>query len=132
LITAVFVIVVLGLLGTSLMRIVSTEQAAVNGEIAAARALFAAESALQWGLYRNLAKGVSTEAAIFDGTPPPGLRGCDLQTKGLIGFEELAISPSASTASREIYRFESKGVCYEGRPEEARRQLEVRFWDWAE
>jgi len=131
LIAAVFVIVILALLGTALTRLLTTEQASVNRELASTQAFFAAETAMQWGLYQVIAQGSSAEGPVFSGSAPPGLAHCDQGTRGLIDFGQFGTAPTFSTASQELYRFEAEGVCYEGRPEESRRRLEVRFWDWA-
>jgi len=138
LVTAVFVLVLLGLLGMSLVPLVNTEQAAVNREVASARALFAAESAIQWGLYQGIVKNVSTVASgapVFDGAPEDGNTGfahCWEQTEiadGFDGPENPDVAASVSGGKVDIYRFEAAGHCYAGSPLETRRTLEIRFWD---
>jgi len=131
LIAAVFVIVILALLGTALIRLLTAEQASTNREFASTQAFFAAETAVQWGLYQRIAKTISSTGQVFDKDEslPAGLANCE-ETRGLIGFQPMGTAPTFS-ADQELYRFEVEGVCYEDRAEEASRRLEVRFWDWA-
>lgn len=133
LIAAIFVIIILGLLGTALIRLLTTEQASVNRELASTQAFFAAETAVQWGIYQAIQKNSSTAGPVFDGDPPKGLANCDDPTKALdertqalIDFDHFGTAPTFSSPEK-LYRFEVEGVCYQGRPEEARRRLEVRF-----
>ena len=138
LVTAVFVLVLLGLLGMSLVPLVNTEQAAVNREVASARALFAAESAIQWGLYQGIVKDVSTLASgapVFDSVSEDGSTGfahCWEHTEiaeGFNGPERESVAALVSEGEVDIYRFQASGRCYIGGPMETQRTLAIRFWD---
>ena len=128
LVAAVFVIVILALLGTALVRLATTEQASVNREFASTKAFFAAESARQWGVYQ-VVNDQSPTGAVFSGTLPSGLQGCG--NTAIDDFEHFATVPTNSTIpNQRLYRLRVSGVCFQNTQEETRRTLEVRFWDW--
>ncbi|MFA9462301.1 pilus assembly PilX N-terminal domain-containing protein [Thiohalorhabdus methylotrophus] len=123
LVAAVFVIVVLGLLGSALVRLTVTEQASVGREMASLQAFLAAETAVQWGLYHSLnpSGGPSSlpGGGLFAATPPGGLRGC--------GSSRVLPGTNPPERFGPLYRFRAEGLCYPGRTETTRRQVEVRF-----
>ncbi|MEF8793845.1 hypothetical protein [Thiohalorhabdus sp.] len=130
LIAAVFVIVVLAMLGTALVRIATTEQSAVSREMASAYAFQAGESVAQWGLYQLIARGNSTFGGVQPLTAPVnGLAACgdsrvdSIQLNGLEQFGTV-LTPGGS---KDLFRFGAVGVCFPGTPEATRRRLEVRF-----
>ena len=132
LIAAVFVIVVLAMLGTALVRIATTEQSAVSREMASAQAFQAGESVAQWGLYQLIARGDSTFGGAQPLTGPVnGLAACGdsrVDNSQLNGLEQFGTVAALGT-SEVLYRFRVVGVCYPGSPETTRRELEVRFSD---
>lgn len=52
LVGALFIIVVMALLGTGLLQLMTTSQQSIGQEITSVKAYFAGHSALQWGLYQ--------------------------------------------------------------------------------
>ncbi|SCX84990.1 pilus assembly PilX family protein [Thiohalorhabdus denitrificans] len=132
LIAAIFVIVVLAMLGTALLRLVTTEQRAVSREMASIQALHAAESAGQWGLYQALARGRSDlgpEGDLLAGAAgglspcgPTRIGGND--PNGLERFGTVT-APGGEVA---LFRMEVVGECHPGDADMlTRRRLEVRF-----
>ena len=51
-VTAIFLIVVLALMGTGMVNLLSTSQQSISQEITSAKAYMAARSCLQWGMYQ--------------------------------------------------------------------------------
>ncbi len=126
LIAAIFVIVVLAMLGTALVRILATEERASGREMASAYAFYAAESTAQWGMYQLIARGNST----FGGTQPltgpaEGLAECG--TSQVTGNVQRFGTVNVPGGKRDLFRFEVMGTCFPGRPELTRRELEMRF-----
>ena len=132
-IAAVFLIVVLGMLGTALVALVATEQRATSREMASAQAFYAAETALQWGMYQVVHKTGSGNfpndgRPIFNGAPPHGLGSCGNATRtGQAAPVRFAANVPAIGGALDLFRFEAVGVCHPGSPVETRRRLEVRF-----
>jgi MSHA biogenesis protein MshP len=61
LVGALFIIVIMALLGTGLLQLFTTSQQSVGQEITSVKAYFAAHSALQWSMYEaTYAGGAST------------------------------------------------------------------------
>lgn len=130
LIAAIFVIVVLALLGTALIRIATTEQSAVNRAMASTHAFYAAEAVRDWGLYQVIAQDNSNLTANPPLTSPGGgLAECDeseVDDQALDGLEQFGTVP-APAGPKDLSRFRAVGICFSGAPEVSRRQVEVRF-----
>ncbi len=58
-VTAIFLVVILALMGTGMVSLLSTSQQSISQEITSAKAYMAGRSCLQWGMYQ----------AIFDADP---------------------------------------------------------------
>lgn len=133
LIAAIFVIVMLGMLGTALIALLTTEQRATSREVTSARAFYAAETALQWGMYQVLEQGVGPTDTFpasgpFDGPPPQGLAQCgDLTAIKEAAPDRFAKNVPAIGGAVDLFRFNAVGVCNEDTPVETRRRLEARF-----
>jgi MSHA biogenesis protein MshP len=128
LIAAVFLIVVLAMLGTALVRLTVTEQAAVNREMASTYAFFAAETAAQWGMYQVVAQGNSAlgGAQPLSGVSVAGLAGCQnsvIPTPGIKKFG--SVSPPGGPL--DLFQLRVVGTCFPNSPEITRRVLELRF-----
>ena len=52
LVGVLFIIVVMALLGTGLLQLTTTSQQSIGQEMTSVKAYFAAQSALQWGMYQ--------------------------------------------------------------------------------
>jgi len=135
-VAAVFVIVILAMLGTALIALTTAEQRATSREMASAHAFYAAETALQWGVYQVVQSPPGTGTGnfpnngnpIFVGTPPNGLSGCGDQTAVVQSSpQQFANNVPAVGGAVNLFRFEAVGVCNPGSPVETRRRLEVRF-----
>ncbi|MFP4561292.1 MAG: hypothetical protein ACLFRB_02320 [Thiohalorhabdus sp.] len=134
LIAAIFVIVVLAMLGTALLRLVTTEQRAVSREMASVQALHAAETAGQWGLYQAIARGRSDlgpETDLLAGAAG-GLEPCSPTRIGASDPDGLERFGTVTAPGGEVplFRLEAIGVCYPGDGHMlTRRPVEVRFGD---
>lgn len=53
-VTAIFLVVILALMGTGMISILSTSQQSISQEITSAKAYMAARSCLQWGIYQSV------------------------------------------------------------------------------
>jgi len=132
-IAAVFVIVVLAMLGTALVALVTTEQRATSREMASVHAFYAAETALQWGMYQVVRKTGSgsfpnSGQPIFQGTPPRGLSSCGDGTGTVQAApQQFASNVPARGGAVDLFLFDAVGVCNPGTPVETRRRLEVRI-----
>jgi len=54
LVSAIFILVVLSLLGTGMVRLLTSSQQAISQEITSLEAYLAAQSGLQWGMYQAI------------------------------------------------------------------------------
>ena len=132
-IAAVFVIVILAMLGTALIALTTTEQRATSREMASAHAFYAAETALQWGMYQVVHKtgagNFQNGGDPFAASPPPkGLIACGDNTRVVQAAPvQFATNVPAVGGAVDLFRFEAVGVCHPGSPVETRRRLEVRF-----
>ena len=128
LIAAVFVIVVLALLGTMLVRLAGSGLHTANRELATTRALFAARTAAEWGLYRALRTSTAPPTgAIFASPPLPGLDSCDNVDTGVTDFVQ-ANSQNFGADDVYLYQMDAQGRCYPGSAEETVRQVGIDFW----
>lgn len=125
-IAAVFVIVILAMLGTALIALTTTEQRATSREMASAHAFYAAETALQWGMYQVVQQSNTAGGNPFNGAPPGGLSACGNQTQASAATPFANNIPAVGGAV-DLFRFQAVGVCNAGTPVETRRRLEVRF-----
>lgn len=53
-VTAIFLIVILSLMGVGMVSLLSTSQQSISQEITSAKAYMAARSCLQWGIYQSV------------------------------------------------------------------------------
>lgn len=124
LIAAVFVIVVLALVGTVLVRVAGSSLGTADRELASTRALFAARTAAEWGLYQALRKDSSPlgENALGSGE----LADCSASVKGGTDWPYN----SAGFGDDDIYLYElvAAGGCHQGSQAEVNRQVQVTFW----
>lgn len=60
LVGALFIIVVMALLGTGLLQLTTTSQQSIGQEITSVKAYFASQSALQWGMYQSIYAGAGS------------------------------------------------------------------------
>lgn len=127
LIAAIFVIVVLAMLGTALVRVVSTEHVATTRSFASFKTYLAARTAQEVGLYLELhAPGNNwQDAASLDFSGIDGLSDCGIQ--GAPTPEHFGIDVPTVGGDMNFYSGQVTAVCYEGSPEETRRRLEVRW-----
>lgn len=121
---AIFILVVLALLGTAMTRLIATSSQSVAYEILSTRAFYAAESGVQWGMNR-----------LF---PPGGGGGSCAAAGGTLSFSQNGLGgcsatvscsgPAAVTASgggsQNHFRLTSTGSCGTG-ADSATRRIEV-------
>ena len=65
LVGALFIIVIMALLGTGLLQLTTTSQQSIGQEITSIKSYFASQSALQWSMYQSVYSGTAS-----DGTYP--------------------------------------------------------------
>ncbi len=53
-VTAIFLVVILALMGTGMVSILTTSQQSISQEITSAKTYMAARSCLQWGMYQSI------------------------------------------------------------------------------
>lgn len=118
LILALFVIIILTLLGSVLMRIISTSSETVSQEVLGTRAYMAANSAMQAELVllfpHNAAAGVCNANNTYDletalNDDIPGLYDCDAVTT-CDNYYPIVADPTAT----QYYRLTSTGECGSG------------------
>ena len=67
-VTAIFLVVVLSLMGTGMISLLSTSQQSISQEITSAKAYMAGRSCLQWGMYQAVYTGnTGTHTNTFNG-----------------------------------------------------------------
>lgn len=121
LVIAIFVIIVMTLLGTALVRMLSTEAETVAYEVIGTRAFQAAQSGMQWQLQQvfpldnqNIACPFITTTKDFknSGNDGRGLKNCEA---------ELSCSSFTHTDGITYYQLESTGICKVGDVETSRK-----------
>ena len=122
-ISAIFLIVVLGFLGVSMSRVFTSGQQAINQDITSLQAYFAGRSALQWGMY---------QAAL---NAPTGEHTISFSNEGLSDTEALINLTKTTILTKDYYNIAVTG-CYgytvncstpTSIPERSKRKLELRF-----
>lgn len=114
---AIFIIVILALLGTSMVRLIATGSQSISQEITSLKAYLAAQSGLQWGMYQAVHAGGAS-----------GTHTVDFGNAGLVNTRSAVTLQSAVIAGRTVYLIESDGEY--GNPgdrEYSLRQLELRM-----
>ncbi len=112
LVIALFVIIIMALLGLTMVRLLSASADAVIHEVYGVRALNAAQSSLEISIQRAFPAtqdGASVcSASSFLFTNTQGLENCSAFTSCTLitGFEDETVS---------YYRFESTGLCSQGK-----------------
>jgi len=88
LVIAIFIIVVISLLAASLSRILSSTADSVANEVYSAKAYFAADSGMEYGIYQILSNGLvcttfpgDTVITGFDISTEVGLENCDIEIR---------------------------------------------------
>ena len=113
LVIAIFVIIVMTLLGTALVRMLSTEAESVAFEVIGTRAFQAAQSGMQWQLQQVFPLGssgvacpsaTSTKSFVNSGNDGRGLKNCEAKLQ-CESFEHKSIT---------YYQLESTGTCTVG------------------
>lgn len=113
---AIFIIVILALLGTSMVRLITTGAQSISQEITSLKAYLAAQSGLQWGMYQ----------AVYSGAT--GTHTVDFTNAGLANTQSAVTLQSAAIAGKTVYQIESDGEYGNaGDREYSRRQLELRM-----
>ena len=67
LVGALFIIVIMALLGTGLLQLTTTSQQSIGQEITSVKAYFAGHSALQWGMYQATFAGATGTHSKYNG-----------------------------------------------------------------
>ncbi|PKH05142.1 PilX N-terminal domain-containing pilus assembly protein [Moritella sp. Urea-trap-13] len=113
LVIALFIIVVISLLAASLSRILSSTADSVANEVYSAKAYYASDSGMEYGIYQVLSNGLVCTA--FPGNDP--ITGFDISTE--VGFENCSVSIDCQTIDlpdgRSQYYLVSTGTCDGGK-----------------
>jgi MSHA biogenesis protein MshP len=116
---AVFVIVVLGMLGAYMVTMSTVQQATSTQALMQARAYQAARAGLEWGVYRIVEDDVDSENETFD-----------------VGNFNVSVAWSSGTPfdeagqTRNIYNIESfASYATPGSPDYVSRELKVTIYD---
>lgn len=111
LVIAIFIIIVMTLLGTALVRMLSTEAESVAYEVIGTRAFLAAQSGMQWQLQQvfplnssatDCPVAFSTKDFTNSGVDGKGLKNCRA---------ELSCESFIHTDGVRYYQLESTGIC---------------------
>ncbi|MFO7604365.1 MAG: hypothetical protein R6X06_11215 [Gammaproteobacteria bacterium] len=118
LVGALFIIVVMALLGTGLLQLTTTSQQSIGQEVTSVKAYFAAHSALQWGMYQ----------AAYAGAAANGAHTLTFSSAGLINTTGTTDISSRTLEGRNFYLIQAAGrYGISSDPEFALRNLQLRF-----
>jgi len=116
LIGALFIIVVMALLGTGLLQLTTTSQQSIGQELTSVKAYFAAQSALQWGMYQaTFAAATGTHTISFN-------------QQGLINTRAITTLSANNLGGLTYYQINADGrYGGSGDREYSRRQLLLHY-----
>ena len=118
LVGALFIIVVMALLGTGLLQLTTTSQQSIGQEITSVKAYFAAHSALQWGMYQ----------ATYAGAASTGSNTLTFSNTGLTNTTVNANISLSNIEGRHFYLINAAGQYGTSSDREhAQRNLQLRF-----
>ena len=121
---AIFVLVVLSLLGAAMTRMLATGAQSVGFEVLSTRAFYAAESGAQWGMNTIFPPRGSAATTCFArqdlSFSGQGLTGCSAQ----VTCAGPVVVANAGGATSTQFRISSRGTCGSGR-DTATRVIEV-------
>ena len=130
-ISAIFLIVVLGFLAVSMSRVFTSGQQAISQDITSLQAYFTGRSALQWSMYQAAIKSVTYPTGV-----PSGQHTLRFTDAGLNNTEAF-VDITKTTNLGSVYYNISSLACYgytadcttdtTSIPERSKRQLQVRF-----
>jgi MSHA biogenesis protein MshP len=113
LVIALFIIVVISLLAASLSRILSSTADSVANEVYSAKAYYAADSGIEYGIYQVLSNGLVCEVFPKESS----ITGFDISTE--IGFENCNVTINCQTIGlpdgSTQYYLVSAGTCDGGK-----------------
>lgn len=119
---AIFILVVMALIGTAMVQLVSTGHMSVANEALSTRAFYAAESGAQWGMNRLFPPTGSSCPA----TSCVASSSLTFTAAGLSGCSAVVVCTGLGTFSgREHYGLTSTGTCGSSETT-ATREIEVR------
>lgn len=117
LVAAIFIIVVLSLLGTSMMRLLTTSQQSISQEITSLEAYLAAQSGLQWSMYQ----------AIYSTPGNTDTHTINFNTSNITSDVEFFLF---NNQGDKYYKINSAGAYFKSNPtlpEYSKRKLQLRF-----
>jgi len=115
-VSAIFLIVVLGFLGVSMSRVFTSGQQAINQDITSLQAYFAGQSALQWGMYQATT------------SIPSGQHTLTFSQEGLKNTKAIITFTKSTILSKDYYKIKAEAdYDISGNPEFSKRILELRF-----
>lgn len=107
-VTAIFLVVILSLMGVGMVSLLTTSQQSISQEITSAKAYMASRSCLQWGMYQAVYTGntvthtntFNSNTGLFNTTCTTSLS--SLTTDGLIFYNITAVAEFGSSANPEF------------------------------
>lgn len=116
LVGALFIIVIMALLGTGLLQLTTTSQQSIGQEMTSVRTYFAAQSALQWGMYQaTFAAATGTHTLSFN-------------QQGLANTRAITTLSASNIDASTYYRITADArYGNSGDREYSRRQLLLRY-----
>lgn len=130
-VSAIFLIVVLGFLAVSMSRVFTSGQQAISQDIISLQTYFTGRSALEWGMYQ-----AATKTAPYLTGVPSGNHTLRFSDEGLNNTEAAVILTKTTNLGKIYYKISST-ACYgyttncsfdnTSIPERSKRKLELRF-----
>lgn len=117
-VAAIFIIVVLALIGTTMVQLISTGSQSISQEITSLKAYLAGQSGLQWGMYQ----------ATYAGAPPVGPHAVTFSSGGLTNTQAAITLQQNSITGETVFLIQADGSY--GNPgdrEYSLRSLELRY-----
>ncbi|MDH5394851.1 MAG: hypothetical protein OEW97_01120 [Gammaproteobacteria bacterium] len=117
-VTAIFLIVVLALMGTGMVSLLSTSQQSISQEFTAAKAYMAGRSCLQWGMYQ----------AVFSGTTGSATTNFTNNTTGLFNTQCSTSIDSITADGLTFFNINTTALyAAPENPEYSRREMRLQF-----
>ena len=117
-VTAIFLIIVLALMGTGMVNLLSTSQQSISQEITSAKAYMAGRSCLQWGMYQ----------AVYTGSTGTYSNTFNNNTSGLFNTDCTTVLGSITADGLTFYNINATArYSNNTNPEFSQREMRLQF-----
>ena len=117
-VTAIFLIIVLALMGVGMVSLLSTSQQSISQEITSAKAYMAGRSCLQWGMYQ----------AVYSATPGTYTSTFNNSATGLFNTNCTTVISSVSADGLTFYNINATATYSNNtNPEFSQREMRLQF-----